>query len=330
MIDVIIPVCDNTNNLMHTLYSINKNPLAHIIIIDNGVNYDYSEVSNFDNSIEIIYTKSKENLAFAYETGLEQSKNPYITFINCGDIISNSNVFNHAERLFNEYKYNVLEYGVYKELENNDVLLLKRNNFELLGKFFKRTFLKLYDIHFATELVQYEDLEWNYKIQLLCNILNNNSYCVVEDFIVGIHTTKINVMDTQEYFNDNYIKHYSLAYVSIIQFLDIQYISENLRNSLIIEAFINLYFAYYAILNSTNDESMSNMKLIEFKEYFYDSLLCKVLDKLDPKMIIDTYVNSFINIAQSENPFKYALNQFPAMNPIDFIVAASKVINLSE
>ena len=162
MIDLIIPVYKNYKGLIHTLDSINFK-IFDVTVVDDGSMESYF----LDYPLHLILLNENGGPGRARQYGIEHTYNPYIMFIDAGDVFISDeaqeeikNTINTAPSLdFISFQY--YHYGELTEETDN----------RLHGKVYKRSFLEKYNITFAPESSYLnEDIGFNRTCRLFTDM----------------------------------------------------------------------------------------------------------------------------------------------------------------
>ena len=159
MIDLIIPYYNNRIGLLNTLKSVNTDIFKITIVDDHS-----TETPIIDNSVaQVFRVNINGGPGLARQKGIDKTNNPYIMFIDTGDIFTSNeaqegilNIINNNPQLdfisFSYYHYGELT----KDTDNR-----------MHGKIYKRSFLEKYNITFApTSSYLNEDIGFNRTCRL--------------------------------------------------------------------------------------------------------------------------------------------------------------------
>lgn len=164
MIDIIIPVYENYDKILKTLFSICIQTIKEkikVYIIDIGTNNEYENIKKiFKNklNITIVHLEKICKLGIARNKGIEISKNPYIFFLNSGDKIYHGY---SLEILLNSIEDNDIAYGI-ATLAKDDETVIYDNSIKnsLNSKLYKREFIINNNIFFNS-IEKYNELSFN-------------------------------------------------------------------------------------------------------------------------------------------------------------------------
>lgn len=142
MIDLIIPVYNNYQGLLHTLMSINLK-VFEITVVDDCSNQPIKT------TFPINYIRLKQNSGpgQARQVGINNTSNEYIAFIDAGDIFLSQEIQEQMnEKMKSHPEPNILMWSYFHGKE-------RTNEYDnrMHGKIYKRSFLDRYGITFCSE-----------------------------------------------------------------------------------------------------------------------------------------------------------------------------------
>lgn len=142
MIDLIIPYYNNIQGIGRTLESINKN-LFYITIVDDHSDYQlWCPMAN-----QVLRYNQNLGPGYARQWGIEKTNNPYIMFLDTGDIFTS---FEAQQRIVDiiaaNPNFNFISFPYFR-----DGQITKESDNRLHGKVYKRSFLEEFGITFAPE-----------------------------------------------------------------------------------------------------------------------------------------------------------------------------------
>ena len=164
MIDLIIPYYNNPQGIMDTLNSINFN-IFNVTIVDDGSN-NYLPPTLF--GAQVFRYNDNRGPGRARQWGLDHTNNPYVMFIDTGDIFISKEI---QEYIANVIQANpssdVISFSYYYK----DQITSDTDN-RMHGKVYKREFLNKYNIRFAPEGSYLdEDIGFNHACRMCTDIL---------------------------------------------------------------------------------------------------------------------------------------------------------------
>ena len=163
MIDLIIPYYNNRIGLLNTLKSINTNIFEITIVDDHS-----TETPIIDNSVAQVFRLNINcGPGFARQKGIDKTHNPYIMFIDTGDIFTSVEAQQGIlNTITSNPKLDFISFPYYHYGE-----LTKETDNRLHGKIYKRSFLEKYGITFAPESSYLnEDIGFNRTCRLCTNM----------------------------------------------------------------------------------------------------------------------------------------------------------------
>lgn len=169
MIDLIIPVYKNIPGLYRTLMSIGTevSDKIKVTIVDDGSNESYEEVINLFQKIfpiRILALEKNCGPGIARQFGLNNAKEPYITFVDCGDTFVTPTIIKESLKVVAEHpNINMFSWQQLEEFSDGSALAVGSGHNRLHGKIYKTDFLKKYNIRFSEECPRAnEDIGFNY------------------------------------------------------------------------------------------------------------------------------------------------------------------------
>lgn len=153
MIDLIIPYYNNPEGLKRTLASIDQN-IFYVTIIDD--NSDQSLW--FPNAHQVFRYNRNYGPGYARQLGIDKTSNPYIMFIDTGDVFTSFEVQATIKTTIDvNPNTNIISFPYFYKNE-----VTKETDNRLHGKIYKRSFLEKYNITFPLiSLYLDEDIGFN-------------------------------------------------------------------------------------------------------------------------------------------------------------------------
>ncbi len=171
MIDLIIPYYNNPEGLTRTLDSINKDIFYITIVDDNStVHIPYNPKAN-----QVFRYNYNRGPGCARQWGIDHTSNPYIMFLDTGDIFISNEVQEEILRIIlDNLQLDVISFSYYHYDE-----LSKETDNRLHGKVYKRSFLEKFGITFTPESSYLdEDIGFN-RICRLCTEMAFISFPII-------------------------------------------------------------------------------------------------------------------------------------------------------
>lgn len=165
MIDLIIPYYNNPNGLLRTLQSILFPDMFYTTIIDD---HSLTFPMIYPHKVDQVFRyNTNRGPGCARQWGIEKTNNPWIMFIDTGDIFisrTSFDVINDALRKYPDADIISFPYYYKDKMTNGD-------DNRLHGKIYKRAFLEKYNITFSSESSYLnEDIGFNRT----CNLCTTN------------------------------------------------------------------------------------------------------------------------------------------------------------
>ena len=159
MIDLIIPYYNNPQGIMDTLNSINFN-IFNVTIVDDGSN-NYLPPTLF--GAQVFRYNDNRGPGRARQWGIDHTYNPYIMFIDTGDIFISKEAQEEIIYQINDNpQSDIISFSYYHYDELSQI-----TDNRMHGKVYKRSFLEKYNITFAPESSYLdEDIGFNRECRL--------------------------------------------------------------------------------------------------------------------------------------------------------------------
>lgn len=153
MIDLIIPYYNNLKGLKRTLESIDQNIFYVTIIDDNSSHTPWCPNAN-----QVFRYNKNQGPGHARQHGINKTNNPYIMFIDAGDVFISFKVQANIKAIIDmNPDINLFSFPYFYDGE-----VTKETDNRMHGKVYKRSFLEKYNITFPLETSYYdEDIGFN-------------------------------------------------------------------------------------------------------------------------------------------------------------------------
>ena len=169
-VSVIIPVYKSHDTIVNTLYSVFMQ--RHIsykvyLVVDGEAegSYDYLK-DTFD--VVIHYLPENAGPGVARQYGIDNSDEPFISFIDADDTYLSSLALYYQHKPFSNDKCVLVSCDFLEEKRDHNVRLRQNDMVWMHGKMYKRAFLDKYDIRF-NETRANEDVGFNTQCQCYAN-----------------------------------------------------------------------------------------------------------------------------------------------------------------
>lgn len=185
MLDLIIPVFKNKPGLYRTLLSIGmdypQNSL-YITIVDDDSNENYNDIIGLFQHlypIRVLALSENRGPGYARQYGLEHTKEPYVSFVDCGDTYSTPLMLH---RMMQTVDHNpdivFFSWAHGEELKNGEVSFIPPVHNRMHGKLYQRKFLEDHKISFSSKITRAnEDIGFNMNCRLCANSYSRDHKC---------------------------------------------------------------------------------------------------------------------------------------------------------
>lgn len=175
MLDIIIPVYKNIPGLYATLMSfgtqVNKD--VFVTIVDDASGDDYTEIINFFQKffpIRVLTMPQNGGPGMARQHGINHTSQPYILFVDAGDVMSNNNaIIKMLSTVRENPEVKWFVWSFWEEYSNHEMIIKDPTNNHLHSKIYCRDFLTKHNITFCPDSPRAnEDIGFNVQHRLLC------------------------------------------------------------------------------------------------------------------------------------------------------------------
>lgn len=184
MLDLVIPVYKNMAGLYRSLFSIGTEvgDKIFVTIVDDCSGDNYDDVINFFQKffpIRVIYQKENKGPGMARQVGLERATQPYISFLDCGDVYTSPtrlkeclhDVMDNPATVLFSWPHTEEKYSGNDDTRFDYTLFFAGNN-RMHGKIYQREFLLQHGIKFSEEGSRMnEDIGFNIPIRMIAEHL---------------------------------------------------------------------------------------------------------------------------------------------------------------
>ena len=180
-ISVIIPLYNGHDTLFQTLCSIAMQSIiddTEIIIVNDGDKIDYSDILSRFSDLDIKYIVRERNggCAAARNTGIKESSNPFCTFVDSDDTLSNCLTLEVMYNRIKSEKVDMLAGAFESEMRQDNGIAIKKIEKSPVwchNKYYRRQFLLDNNLFFNENLRICEDTEFH---QLLIDMGGKVAY----------------------------------------------------------------------------------------------------------------------------------------------------------
>ena len=180
-ISVIIPLYNGHDTLFQTLCSIAMQSIiddTEIIIVNDGDKIDYSDILSRFSDLDIKYIVRERNggCAAARNTGIKESSNPFCTFVDSDDTLSNCLTLEIMYNKIKSEKVDMLAGDFESEMRQDNGIAIKKIEKSPVwchNKYYRRQFLLDNNLFFNEKLRINEDMEFH---QLLIDMGGKVAY----------------------------------------------------------------------------------------------------------------------------------------------------------
>ena len=161
MIDLIIPYYKNIAGLTATLLSINYD-VFQVTIVDDGSDSAMDLADEF--GCNIILLGENHGPGYTRQWGINHTNNPYIMFIDTGDIFISKEIQEEIPKMI--YKFNYVNMLVWPYIYKDEIT--KQSDNRMHGKLYKRSFIEKYHINFCNDSsYMNEDIGFNRTCRII-------------------------------------------------------------------------------------------------------------------------------------------------------------------
>ena len=293
MIDVIIPAYNAFDTIGDTLESLsiqkNRDNLK-VYIINDGSTASYDNIiKQYNNMLDIteIITEN-HGPGQARQTGIDNSNNEYICFIDADDIIADDE---SLLELYNTIQNNDLAQGHFKKISKNKEEIMPPQQGYLHGKLYRRSIIKKNNIFFDVKMRCdgdiYEDSTFSQLYSLYCKKKAKT------DKVVYHYRYSQNSITNKKYCKDNNLHNFIDANTWFFNEVDRRHIQNDYELSWNVYAICFYIYFYYLSNPSKNDFVFEEASIIKknyckYKDYLPYTVQCTLYNRLSKENIIPT------------------------------------------
>lgn len=169
MMDLIIPVYKNKPGLYRTLMSIGTevSDKIKVTIVDDCSKENYEDVIELFQKIfpiRVLVLEKNSGPGIARQFGLNHSKEPYVSFIDCGDTYVTPTIIKESLEIVKQNpEINMFSWQQLEENPDGTALTVLAGHNRFHGKIYRTSFIKEHEICFSEECPRAnEDIGFNY------------------------------------------------------------------------------------------------------------------------------------------------------------------------
>ena len=195
MLDIIIPVLNDKEGLYKTLFSFGQtnNKDIFVTIVDDGSNVSYDNIIDFFAQffpIRLLTSKQNRGPGFARQLGLSKVTQPYVSFMDCGDVFVSPSTLNEIiQDIKDNPQFDMFSYSILYENRDDGTEQMGPGNNHIFGKVYKTNFLEKNNIGFCPDATYTnEDIGFNINCRFFTD--ENNLYENNKPVIIWKHDNK--------------------------------------------------------------------------------------------------------------------------------------------
>ena len=147
-LDIIIPTYKNKKGLRKTLDSITTLKNVNVIVIDDASGLDYSDILKEYPFIKFYQLNINQGPGMARQYGLDHSDGTYVLFLDTGDYFYENGLEYILEQINKNTYIKMYDFSYVFDDEN---ILKDSPDDKTIASVYKRSFIKMYNIHFSKE-----------------------------------------------------------------------------------------------------------------------------------------------------------------------------------
>ena len=254
--DIIIPAYHAIEKLKKTIYSYGNDIKYHFIVVVDGDGLDYTPVINFFQDvqdIDIYYLEENQGPGMARNYGIDKATRQYITFIDSGDTVYNTFMYQNVLNLIYQHPEYYMVSCAHYEMKETQLEIVGPTHNRMHGKFFQRDFINKYNIRFSKECSRLnEDIGFNFAARGIAMALarqdNQDHILHLTDAIIVWENDPDSVTRVNNcafYYQKNN-EGLSKNGIHALNILNDNNIDEAYKNNIIYQILPSLYIFYYS------------------------------------------------------------------------------------
>lgn len=311
MLDIIIPIYEKKSELLKTIASIeplNKN--YHITIVnDCSPTETYEDiVEQFKGIYDITLINLPKNVGpgQARQAALEQTKSPYIMFLDAGDVLlSIYSIPRLLEPMLNDPYLGMVSSPHLSEVFDAPAEVVPAINNRIHGKMYSRKFIETYNISWTNKQpYANEDIGWNQTFRLIASDIAqhfniNSIYHIDEPAVLWtIDTESLTRKEKGAFYYREQNLGLALNNIYAVSILKANGVSENIIKENVYDILVTLYFFYMGTVESRPEfTDIAYSGLYTYFCEFYEDYFKEV----DMKMLNFFYTRVLFGFLQDEN-----------------------------
>ena len=200
MLDIIIPAYKDPEGLLNTLQSVYYPEFQnwiHITVIDDASPISYSEIEKQYPQVTFYHLPENRGPGYARQYGIDHTTNPYIMFVDCGDIIAKQSSLIEIKNKIELYPQCYLFlFSWYSEKTGKTSSMNCRST---QGWLYKRSLFRLYNIKFCTSKeggYAHEDVGFNRTCVAIVRAMSRRDNAQYSMFFPIVVYRKINNLES--------------------------------------------------------------------------------------------------------------------------------------
>lgn len=170
-IAVIMPVYnahDTIQTTLHSIYMQRHEDFNVYAVVDGEQEGSYDYLKTYFPKLNIMYLKENGGSGVARQHGIDNTTEPYLSFIDSDDTFLSSMSLYYQKQPFADEKIAIVSSSFLKELKDKSLKLQNKDMVWMHGKMYRRSFIDKYQIRFNLTRIN-EDVGFNTQCQCFAN-----------------------------------------------------------------------------------------------------------------------------------------------------------------